>query len=546
MANNNNHLSTFHTNSSISSTGGGTSNMQSVLDEFEHPDFLDVKGFLGKGSFGVVVLMEENDKNTNNSNSKRKRHQQYALKRVLDYSSMPGNISTHYALKICREVATLSMLQKGTHQNNNNNNNNYIVPLYATYLSSDKRDVYLLMPYIGRDLQNLVENARPDELTEGPIKWISYQILAGIKSVHARKLMHRDLTLKNILVDDQSGNLDTYIADFGLARANVTAGEDITLDVVTIEYRSPELLMQYENYDSRVDMWSIGCMIAEMYLRRRLFTPKFRDIPNAIIKVLQVLGRQDDDFVKEHAPRAYDFFSALQKKFDSETAKGKHCYEPSLESQLTARGASDEAIAVITGLLQFDFRKRLTADQALQMDWFKKDEKYADFLANLFPSKQQQEHNNDNDDDDDDEMQQEQELQFAKFTRIEETGEILEANPELRNLQKMNLEQLREWMEAKVDKFEHIVKGRYSSTLNNHNNTTFNSVATSPHSTAGARSSLNASVNVIPPAVAAPPLERVVTTGAQLGEENKNTSTNFMEGQEISGLSDSGFIVDGK
>src|SRR5687768_3539853 len=95
---------------------------------FEHPDNLIIVGKIGEGSFGTVMKAVDAETKT----------KEFALKRIRNYASMPGAIQAPYAKKICREVETLSLLQTAPH----------IVPLHMVYLSEDKRDVYMLMPFI--------------------------------------------------------------------------------------------------------------------------------------------------------------------------------------------------------------------------------------------------------------------------------------------------------------------------------------------------------------------------------------------------------------
>lgn len=457
---------------------------------FQHPSNFKMLGKIGEGSFGTVVKVVD------------EKGDEYALKRIKAYASMPGNIQAPYARKICREVETLSMLQGCA----------YIVPLNKIYLSEDKLDVYMMMPYIQYDLQNVVESR---VLKDDEIKWISYQMLYGIAQVHARKLMHRDLTLKNILISE---SFDTYIADFGLARAHQTCTEDITLDVVTLEYRAPELLLQHKRYDTRVDMWSIGCMIAELFLRRRLFVPVRKDIPSQLIKLIQVLGKPDLEFVRQHAsPSACRFFEGILAKFDAAEAQHKaaaaaaaaaeggagsppgsplgasiSAYDPPISVQLAAAGATPEAIALVESLLQFDFRKRLTAAEALRTPWFTGDEGYAEMEGVGTPLQfelTKHDHQNTTQEvkasseggNNNAMMTTRQDttttigegsvsgepatpLDDGAVVRHEdEEGLIEETNPSLRFLQQANIEELRAFMEGKSEKITNLVMAEYAS-----------------------------------------------------------------------------------
>ena len=97
-----------------------------------------------------------------------------------------------------------------------------------------------------------------------------YQILRGLKYIHTSGIIHRDLKPRNLLVNS---NCDLKICDFGLARSiNESHKTDNLTDYVTTRwYRAPELLLKYTNYTPAIDMWSVGCIFAELLNRKPLF-----------------------------------------------------------------------------------------------------------------------------------------------------------------------------------------------------------------------------------------------------------------------------------
>ena len=94
------------------------------------------------------------------------------------------------------------------------------------------------------------------------------QLCDGIKYCHSHRILHRDLKPQNLLIDKE-GNLK--LADFGLARAFGVPLRTYTHEVVTLWYRSPEILLGGRQYSTGVDMWSVGCIFAEMVTRKPLF-----------------------------------------------------------------------------------------------------------------------------------------------------------------------------------------------------------------------------------------------------------------------------------
>ena len=118
------------------------------------------------------------------------------------------------------------------------------------------------------DLGELLKN---NKLKENQIIYLTYQLLKGIKYMHSANIIHRDLKPKNLLVN---GNLDLKICDFGLAKPLVELINSklyFTEYVCTRWYRPPEVLLSWKEHNKPLDMWSVGCIVAEMYLRKPLF-----------------------------------------------------------------------------------------------------------------------------------------------------------------------------------------------------------------------------------------------------------------------------------
>lgn len=93
-------------------------------------------------------------------------------------------------------------------------------------------------------------------------------MVRGLAFCHARRILHRDLKPQNLLIDKE-GNLK--LADFGLARAIGLPVRTYTHEIVTLWYRAPEILLGQKHYSTAVDMWSVGCIFAEMSTSSPLF-----------------------------------------------------------------------------------------------------------------------------------------------------------------------------------------------------------------------------------------------------------------------------------
>ena len=136
--------------------------------------------------------------------------------------------------------------------------------------------LYLVFEWLDKDLKKYMDSAAavPGAPASGGglpmalIKSYMFQLLRGMDFCHARGIMHRDLKPQNLLVD-RRGVLK--LADFGLARAFMIPMRSYTHEVVTLWYRAPEILLGQKTYSPAVDMWSIGCIFAELVTRRPLW-----------------------------------------------------------------------------------------------------------------------------------------------------------------------------------------------------------------------------------------------------------------------------------
>ncbi|KAM7537568.1 hypothetical protein Aperf_G00000066742 [Anoplocephala perfoliata] len=198
---------------------------------------------LGFGAFGVVwSVIDPRD------------GRKVALKRIPRVFHNPIT-----AKRVYREVKMLSML----HHDN-------IVTLIDVVKSDNYStfdEVYLIFELMQTDLHKIIVSPQP--LSSDHVKIFLYQILRGLRYLHSAGIVHRDIKPGNMLVNS---NCLLKICDFGLARMDDPKNQaQLTTEVVTQYYRSPELLMETSRYSYAVDMWSVGCTFAELLSRRILF-----------------------------------------------------------------------------------------------------------------------------------------------------------------------------------------------------------------------------------------------------------------------------------
>uniref|UniRef100_A0A8C5FQW2 Protein kinase domain-containing protein n=1 Tax=Gadus morhua TaxID=8049 RepID=A0A8C5FQW2_GADMO len=148
------------------------------------------------------------------------------------------------------------------------------------------RDFYLVMPFMGTDLGKLM---RLEKLTEERVQFLVYQMLKGLKYIHSAGIIHRDLKPGNLAVNP---DCELKILDFGLARQ---ADTEMTGYVVTRWYRAPEVILNWMHYTQTVDIWSVGCIMAEMLLGKPLF--KGNDHLDQLKEIMKVTGTPAADFV---------------------------------------------------------------------------------------------------------------------------------------------------------------------------------------------------------------------------------------------------------
>ncbi|KAF2742785.1 Pkinase-domain-containing protein [Sporormia fimetaria CBS 119925] len=173
---------------------------------------------------------------------------------------------------------------------------------------ADGHKLYLVFEFLDLDLKKYMESlpvsqgGRGKPLPEGSgpalknlglgpgmVKKFMGQLCQGVRYCHAHRVLHRDLKPQNLLID-RDGNLK--LADFGLARAFGVPLRTYTHEVVTLWYRSPEILLGGRQYSTGVDMWSVGCIFAEMCTRKPLF-PGDSEI-DEIFKIFRVLGTPNE------------------------------------------------------------------------------------------------------------------------------------------------------------------------------------------------------------------------------------------------------------
>jgi len=176
-------------------------------------------------------------------------------------------------------IREISLLRELNHPN--------IVDLKDVIHADQK--LYLVFEFLDQDLKKYMD-AVGKKLKPMLVKSYLFQLLQGITFCHRRRVLHRDLKPQNLLID-RHGTLK--LADFGLARAFGVPIRTYTHEVVTLWYRAPEILLGGKQYATAVDIWSIGCIFAEMVMRQPLF-PGDSEI-DELFRIFRTLGTPTDE-----------------------------------------------------------------------------------------------------------------------------------------------------------------------------------------------------------------------------------------------------------
>ncbi|KHN26013.1 Cyclin-dependent kinase C-2 [Glycine soja] len=152
-----------------------------------------------------------------------------------------------------------------------------------------KGGIYMVFEYMDHDLTGLAD--RPGmRFTVPQIKCYMRQLLTGLHYCHVNQVLHRDIKGSNLLIDNE-GNLK--LADFGLARSfSNDQNANLTNRVITLWYRPPELLLGTTKYGPAVDMWSVGCIFAELLQGKPIFPGK--DEPEQLNKIYELCGAPNE------------------------------------------------------------------------------------------------------------------------------------------------------------------------------------------------------------------------------------------------------------
>ncbi|CAL9728158.1 mitogen-activated protein kinase Fus3p [Monosporozyma unispora] len=290
-----------------------------------------LKSLLGEGAYGIVC-----------SAIHKPTGEIVAIKKIEPFEK------PLFALRTLREIKILKYFQ---HEN--------IISIFDIQRPDsfeNFNEVYIIQELMQTDLHKVIQTQK---LTDDHIQYFIYQTLRGVKMIHGSNVIHRDLKPSNLLINS---NCDLKICDFGLARIidedgnNETESKQsgMTEYVATRWYRAPEVMLTAARYSKAMDIWSCGCILAELFAKKPLFPG--RDYRHQLLLIFSLIGtpqRDSAELTCIESQRARDYIATLPQ------------YQPPRDWNQLFPGVNPQGIDLLQKMLIFDPRQRITAAEAL-------------------------------------------------------------------------------------------------------------------------------------------------------------------------------------
>ncbi|XP_028652972.1 cyclin-dependent kinase 18 [Erpetoichthys calabaricus] len=241
----------------------------------------------------------------------------------------------------CTAIREVSLLKNLKHAN--------IVTLHD--IIHTDRSLTLVFEYLDNDLKQYLDNCGIMNVQN--VKIFMFQLLRGLSYCHKRKILHRDLKPQNLLINERG---ELKLADFGLARAKSVPTKTYSNEVVTLWYRPPDVLVGSTEYSTQIDMWGVGCIHYEMVAGRPMF-------PGSTVKeelhlIFRLMGTPTEEtwtgITANEEFRSYHFPQYRPQPLLN--------HVPRLDA---------EGIDLLSSLLLYEAKSRISADAALRHPYFK-------------------------------------------------------------------------------------------------------------------------------------------------------------------------------
>ncbi|OJI86940.1 hypothetical protein ASPTUDRAFT_502870 [Aspergillus tubingensis CBS 134.48] len=237
-------------------------------------------------------------------------------------------------------IREVSLLRRLTHEN--------ILTLHDVINVEDK--LVLVFEYMDQDLKRYIDT-QSSPLDNATAKSFVYQLLCGVSFCHENGILHRDLKPENLLLN-QDGRLK--LADFGLGRAFGIPISTFSIDVVTLWYRPPDVLLGSRTYNTSIDIWSVGCIMAEMYTGSALFAGTTN--AEQLLKIFDIMGTPTE-FTWPGVSQLPEY----RNDFPPRSPQSLQQIIPSLDPV---------GVDLLERMLQLRPEARISATEALNHPWF--------------------------------------------------------------------------------------------------------------------------------------------------------------------------------
>ncbi|XP_060912802.1 cyclin-dependent kinase 16-like isoform X5 [Labrus mixtus] len=242
----------------------------------------------------------------------------------------------------CTAIREVSLLKDLKHAN--------IVTLHDI-IHTDKC-LTLVFEYLEKDLKQYMDDCG-NIMSVHNVKIFLFQLLRGLAYCHRRKVLHRDLKPQNLLINEKG---ELKLADFGLARAKSVPTKTYSNEVVTLWYRPPDVLLGSTEYSTPIDMWGVGCIFYEMITGRPLFPGS--TVEDELHLIFRILGTPTE----ETWPGSTTSEEFKTYNFPQYNAEPLVNHAPRIDS---------DGHDLLSMLLQFEAKKRVSAEDALRQSYFR-------------------------------------------------------------------------------------------------------------------------------------------------------------------------------
>ncbi|KAH7702237.1 CMGC/MAPK protein/P38 protein kinase [Aphelenchoides avenae] len=300
--------------------------------EYAVPTDLSYQEYIGGGNYGNVIRVKQRDGSD------------LAIKKMYDPFSN--------AVKARRLYRELKLLQLIDHEN--------VIRFVDVYTPDPDfrcfKNVYIVTGYAGVSLKTVLDKQKTNGMkliNFDHIKYITYQLLRALKYLHSAQVIHRDLKPSNLAINEEC---DLTVLDFGLARTVSANNDNLTAYVISRWYRSPEVIYWNNvSYNAKADVWSVGCILAELLTGRVLFPGS--EAMEQYRLIIHLCGSPDEDLMRKIEEQNSPAMRMVVERMGGNRQRANFGE--------FFRGVPADAVDLLDKLLVLDPDRRISVEEAL-------------------------------------------------------------------------------------------------------------------------------------------------------------------------------------